>query len=259
MGGPKTREILRSIAESCLGSALANDASLVDWASEPDQQLKLTAALREELGVEVSVEEMRSRCSFPELSDLVESRLAHDVKGRSLVDIYVAVEQFVREELPHDVNYHWHAAWLGDVLHDTDSLEDVEIVIRMEEAFGFSIPDREAQQMYTVGKTVRYLWQRIAEQNFILRHSPKDVCHSSFIFYELRRLVMMHGGVLRTEVRLDARLGELLPTWSFQFWQKLPSIFGVDLPHGNFLSRSFGIEKRTSVRELVGLLASSKS
>jgi len=40
-------------------------------------------------------------------------------------------------------------------LNDNDSLDDVEIVIRMENAFGFSIPDRDVAAMRTVAQTVR--------------------------------------------------------------------------------------------------------
>jgi acyl carrier protein len=150
---PVALEILCSIVKTCRG--------LASFDSAPQE---LSVALRAELDVEVTAEEIISAGSLAQLADLVAARLPREPGGRSLIDIYAAVETIVREELSHDVNYHWHARWLGDLLHKTDSLEDVEIVIRMEEAFGISIPDRDAQKMHTVRQTVRYLWQRLCEQ-----------------------------------------------------------------------------------------------
>jgi len=59
-------------------------------------------------------------------------------------------------------------------------------------------------------------------------------------------------------VRLDSRLVELLPSWYNEFWKQVQSIFGVALPHGNLLTRSLGLEKRTTIKELVALIASSE-
>jgi acyl carrier protein len=257
MTNQKSFEILHSIAETCFNLPLSSDALLADQVHAAGWNQRLSDVLHEQLQVNLTPREVESAGSLSKLSELVESRLDRDSKGRSLVDIYAAVEEFVREELSHEINYHWHASWLGDLLNDTDSLEDVEIVIRMEEAFGFSIPDREAQQMHTVGQTVRYLWQRLIKQSFTLRQRPKEVCQSAFTFHELRRLLMIRGQVPRATVRLDARLGDLLPNWYFQFWKQIPSIFGRNLPHRSPLSRILGLEKRTTLRELIALLADS--
>lgn len=215
---------------------------------------EFSAALREELNVEVSAEQIVAAGSLAKLADLVEVRLAREPNGKSLVDIYAELEHLISEELAHEINYHWYAKWQGDLLDKTDSLEDVEIVIRMEETFGFSISDSDVEQMYTVGQTVRYLWQRISDQSFTLREPPDDVCVSAFTFYELRRLLMTRGHVPRAAVGLDTRLKDLLPTWSSQFWKEAASVFAADLPYGSLLSRILGFERRTAVRELVDLL-----
>ena len=44
-----------------------------------------------------------------------------------------------------------------------DSLDTVELVMALEEAFGLEIPDQEAEKIKTVGDTV----------NYILSHSKK--------------------------------------------------------------------------------------
>ncbi len=259
MKSPKALEILHSITEAWLGSSVVDDTPLMSQVNDASWSQKLSRAIQEELGVARAADEIESAGSLLQLSNLLESRLGRDPMGRSLIEIYATVEQFVKEELSHDINYHWYAAWIGDLLNDTDSLDDVEIVLRMEEWFGFSIPDRDAQAMKTVGQTVRYVWQRSCEQDFALRQRTKGVCPSAFIFHELRRLLMMRGGVPRTAVRLDARLGDLLPSWYAKFWKQVQSIFRVDLPQSRLLAFNWKVEKRTTVKELVSLIASSQA
>jgi len=38
-----------------------------------------------------------------------------------------------------------------------DSLDTVELMMELEEEFGVSIPDEEAQQITTVGKAIKYI------------------------------------------------------------------------------------------------------
>lgn len=242
--------------EAHFSAAVTADGSLRASVNEAGWELNLSSVLREQLGVEITAGEIKSTGSLRNLSGLLETRLPRDPMERSLVDIYATLEQFVTEELSHEFKYDWYATWKGDLLKNTDSLDDVEIVMRMEEFFGFSIPDCDVQAMQTVGQTVRYLWQRSREQSFTLRQRPSDVCPACFIFHELRRLLVIRGGVSRTDVRLDTQLGDLLPTWYFQFWKHVQVIFGVDIPHGNLLTRSFGFEKRTTIKELVALISS---
>jgi acyl carrier protein len=41
-----------------------------------------------------------------------------------------------------------------------DSLDTVELVMALEEAFGLEIPDEEAEKIKTVGDTVNFIMQR---------------------------------------------------------------------------------------------------
>ena len=258
MNSTKTREILLSIAEACLGSPVSDDVQFVDHVSGTDREQQLISALQQELAVDITRDELQVANSLASLSELVQAKLARDPAGKSLVDIYAELENWVRQELSHEIDYSWCASWKGDLFRDTDSLDDVEVILRMEEALGFSILDRDVQAMHTVGQTVRYLWKRSCEQNFILRQPTTDVCTSAFIFYEIRRLLMIRGGVPRKGIQLETQLGQLLPSWYFQFWREIKVIFNVDLPHGNFITRSLGIEKRTTIGDLVSLIVSSK-
>lgn len=257
MSTPETLKILQSIALIWLGSTVHDEAPLVEIDANVGQ--RLSSAIKGELGVSLTANEIESSGSLLRLSYLLESRFAKNPMGKSLVEIYVALEQLVREELSHDINYHWYAVWKGDLLNNTDSLEDVELVLRMEDAFGLSISDRDAQEMKTVGQTVRYLWRRSCEQSFTLRQRPEGVCQNVFLFHEIRRLLIIRGGVQRTAVRLESRLSDLLPSWYRQFWSQVQGIFGVELPQGKLLTFSLGLEKRTTIRELIALLTSAKN
>ena len=253
----KTLKIARAITERWLGSPVTADVPFAIQVTEAGWEQELSSILQEELRIEITVDEIQAAGSLIKLSDLLESRLPRDPMGRSLVDVYVIVERFAIEELSHNFDYHWYATWKGDVFNRTDSLDDVEIVVRMENAFGFSIPDEDLQKMQVVGETVRYLWERGCRQSFSLRQRPSYVCPGAFIFHEIRRLLVTRAAIPRGAVRLDAQLGDLLPTWYFEFWKEIQVVFSVDLPHGNLLTRSLGFEKRTTLRDLVKLVPSS--
>jgi acyl carrier protein len=255
----KLQEILFRIVESSFGVAVAEHAFLANKLKDTEWGEKLNHALQEELDVSVTPAEIETAASISQLSILLHSRLATDLMGRSLVDVYSILERLITEGLSHDVNYNWYATWMGDLLSESDSLDDVEIVISMEHEFGFSIPDRDAQAMQTVNQTVRYLWRRGCEQDFTLRPRPKTVCQRAFVFYELRRLLVVRGGVSRNSVRLDARLGDLLPTSYRQFWEQVQKIFHANLPQGSRLAFGSKREKNTTMRQLVILIQSSQN
>jgi acyl carrier protein len=48
---------------------------------------------------------------------------------------------------------------------EADSLDLVELIMAFEDEFGDEIPDDEAQQIKTVGESIAYLKERIAEKN----------------------------------------------------------------------------------------------
>lgn len=250
-------EILVRIVESACGVAL-NDL-LINKLNDPERSQKLSRGIGEELGVEITPDEIESSHSLTQLTDIVNERLPTNFNGQTLVDIYRIVGQLVEDQLSHAINYHWHATWIGDLLHESDSLDDVEIIMSFEQKFGFSISDPDAQAMQTVGETVRYLWRRSCEQSFVPRPKPPIACERAFMFYEVRRLLMARGGVARSEVHLDTRLGDLLPTWSGQFWNDTERVFGAKLPSTQIPILGSWCKKRTTVRKLVNLLSPSNA
>jgi acyl carrier protein len=72
----------------------------------------------------------------------------------------MSVEQRVRdivaEQLERDVNEVTNASSLIDDL-GADSLDVVELVMKMEEEFGIEIPDEEAEKIKTVNDVIQYI------------------------------------------------------------------------------------------------------
>ena len=60
------------------------------------------------------------------------------------------------EQLERDVNEVTTAASLIDDL-GADSLDVVELVMKMEEEFGIEIPDEEAEKIKTVNDVIQYI------------------------------------------------------------------------------------------------------
>src|SRR5689334_1009717 len=58
-------------------------------------------------------------------------------------------------------------------------LDSVELVIKVEKAFGINIPDEEAETLYTVGLLQDCVWKH-------LQAKQSSYCNSQFVFYKLR-------------------------------------------------------------------------
>ncbi|MDA8121016.1 MAG: acyl carrier protein [Deltaproteobacteria bacterium] len=66
------------------------------------------------------------------------------------------VKEIVAEQLGKDVNeVTENAAFIEDL--GADSLDIVELVMKMEEEFGIEIPDEEAEKIKTVNDVVQYI------------------------------------------------------------------------------------------------------
>ncbi|PWB62223.1 MAG: acyl carrier protein [Deltaproteobacteria bacterium] len=66
------------------------------------------------------------------------------------------VKEIVAEQLGKDVNEVTTSASFIDDL-GADSLDIVELVMKMEEEFGIEIPDEEAEKIKTVNDVVEYI------------------------------------------------------------------------------------------------------
>ena len=66
------------------------------------------------------------------------------------------VREIVAEQLERDVNEVTKTASFIDDL-GADSLDIVEMVMKMEEEFGIEIPDEEAEKIKTVNDVIQYI------------------------------------------------------------------------------------------------------
>ncbi|MBE0607069.1 MAG: acyl carrier protein [Deltaproteobacteria bacterium] len=66
------------------------------------------------------------------------------------------VREIVAEQLERDVNEVTNTSSLIDDL-GADSLDVVELVMKMEEEFGIEIPDEEAEKIKTVNDVIQYI------------------------------------------------------------------------------------------------------
>ena len=66
------------------------------------------------------------------------------------------VREIVAEQLERDVNEVTNTASFIDDL-GADSLDIVELVMKMEEEFGIEIPDDEAEKIKTVNDVIQYI------------------------------------------------------------------------------------------------------
>ena len=66
------------------------------------------------------------------------------------------VREIVAEQLERDVNEVTNTASFIDDL-GADSLDIVEMVMKMEEEFGIEIPDEEAEKIKTVNDVIQYI------------------------------------------------------------------------------------------------------
>ncbi|MEK8022255.1 MAG: acyl carrier protein [Candidatus Hydrogenedentota bacterium] len=71
-------------------------------------------------------------------------------------DTYQRVKEIVVEQLGvEEEQVTIEASFINDL--GADSLDQVELVMALEEAFGIEIPDEDAEKISTVGKAVEYI------------------------------------------------------------------------------------------------------
>ncbi|MCU7549986.1 hypothetical protein OCK74_12710 [Chitinophagaceae bacterium LB-8] len=83
-------------------------------------------------------------------------------------------------------------------------LDSVEILMKVEDTFDIKIPDREAEQILTVGDFHDAVWRHLSG-----RYSDK--CKSQILFYKLRRSFADNFGFSPPNFKLDTSPEDLFP------------------------------------------------
>jgi acyl carrier protein len=105
-------------------------------------------------------------------------------------------------------------------------LDTVELVMEVEEAFGITIPDAEAEKIQTVGDLYHYVLAGIDPPTL-----TTPGCLSAGAFYRLRRQLMGRFRVERRRIRPASRLDDLIPATDRRArWQRLGEDLGWRLP-----------------------------
>ena len=83
-------------------------------------------------------------------------------------------------------------------------LDSVELIMEFEKAFGIEIPDRDAEQLTTVGSVHEYIYKRIAPLK-------SNHCITQIIFYKLRRYCSEYFGISKNRFSIKTNLNEVFP------------------------------------------------
>jgi acyl carrier protein len=102
-------------------------------------------------------------------------------------------------------------------------LDSVELVLEVEDAFGLSIPDEDADSLTTVGM----LYDYVLAHRF---HGTQDACLTSMTFYKLRRGLMLVLQLPRNAVRTSTELSAIIPKRRRRIWRALEKATGFRLP-----------------------------
>lgn len=102
-------------------------------------------------------------------------------------------------------------------------LDFAELVVAVEDAFGFAIPDEDAVGFETVGRLYEWvLAHRLCEK--------RDACLSSMTFYKVRQAMMSVLHVARNAVCPATNLASLVPKRRRRIWHDLQVASGFRLP-----------------------------
>lgn len=103
-------------------------------------------------------------------------------------------------------------------------LDTVEIVLEIEKAFGIKMPDKELEQVVTVGQLQDLVWKYI-------QHRPNAHCKSQQLFYRLRNLFQDHYELRKNGVQLQSDPNGIFPAKNRrQHYAHFQNVSGLRLP-----------------------------
>lgn len=149
--------------EKILNEILGTDSSkhLADLSDEEISRIRIS--LYEQLLLKLHTEAFE-KASNVELSEFIENKLERNQDGKNILDVCDILKKIAIDELHPSIDFTWCKRWdqfhdVGNFLTRPDSLDFVELLMRIEEEFGINISDDAASTLQTVGSTVQYIWK----------------------------------------------------------------------------------------------------
>ncbi len=102
-------------------------------------------------------------------------------------------------------------------------LDSVEILVRVEEYFGISIPDREAEKILTVQDFADCVFTKVTI-------NPTEKCKSQMLFYKLRTYFTDKQGLNKWQIRPDSKIRDLLTGDLKTTWTEIEKDLKLHLP-----------------------------
>ena len=109
-------------------------------------------------------------------------------------------------------------------------LDTVEFLLAVEDAFGISIPNSEAEQLTTPRVLAEYIEHRLPA-------GSSTACHTQRAFYKLRTGIVQAHRIPRGSIRRETSWRDILPGRSFgNAWRHMQKVAGSgDWPRASFL------------------------
>ena len=102
-------------------------------------------------------------------------------------------------------------------------LDSVEILVRVEEYFGISIPDREAEKILTVQDFADCVFAKVT-------FNPTEKCKSQMLFYKLKTYFTDNQGLSKEQIRPDSKIRDLITGDLKTTWTEIEKHLKLDLP-----------------------------
>ena len=102
-------------------------------------------------------------------------------------------------------------------------LDSVEILVRVEEHFGISIPDAEAAQISTVQEFADCVFTKVGVH-------PGEKCKSQMLFNKLRNYLVSSQRINGDLIKPGSRIRDLITNDIRQTWTDIADYLKLDLP-----------------------------
>jgi hypothetical protein len=99
----------------------------------------------------------------------------------------------------------------------------LDLILTVEDTFGFAISDEDANELNTVGQLYEYVLTHRFGEKF-------DTCLTSIALYKIRRAMASVLGISRKDLRTSTELSAVMPAYRCLTWRAIEQAAGLRLP-----------------------------